>query len=146
MGADDWDFREPHLITLFVEPADIDAYDHVNNSIYLAWFDRAAWSHSATLGITTDRCLRLRRGMAAHRTEIDYDRAAVLGDEVSVATWIAASDGRLRVTRRFVVTRVADGVRLARALTEYVCINLDTGRAVRMPEPFVKAYIVTQQG
>src|SRR5690348_15293400 len=36
-----WDFPAPHVVTLEVLPADIDAYDHVNNSIYLAWFDRA---------------------------------------------------------------------------------------------------------
>src|SRR5689334_6465833 len=40
-----WDFPAPHVVTLEVLPADIDAYDHVNNAVYLAWFDRAAWSH-----------------------------------------------------------------------------------------------------
>ena len=143
MSADDWDFPAPHVITLAVEPGDIDAYDHVNNSVYLAWFDRAAWSHSATLGITTDRCVALRRGMAAHRTEIDYERAAVLGDQVEVATWSAATDRKLRVTRRFVVRRISDGTRLACATTDYVCINLDSGRATRMPELFTEAYVPT---
>jgi len=144
MEADDWDFPAAHVIALAVGPGDIDAYDHVNNSVYLAWFDRAAWSHSAALGVTTDRCVALRRGMAAHRTEIDYERAAVLGDEVQVSTWIVASDQKLRVTRRFVVHRTSDGTRLARATTDYVCINLDTGRAARMPELFTAAYVLTR--
>jgi acyl-CoA thioester hydrolase len=144
MTADAWDFPAAHVITLAVEPGDIDAYDHVNNSVYLAWFDRAAWSHSAALGVTTDRCVALRRGMAAHRTEIDFDRAAVLGDQVQVATWITASDRKLRVTRRFVVRRVSDNALLARATTDYVCINLDTGRATRMPELFSDAYVLTR--
>ncbi|HEX4648557.1 MAG TPA: hypothetical protein VH111_07010, partial [Steroidobacteraceae bacterium] len=73
----------------------------------------------------------------------DFARAALAGDRVRVATWIADSDGRLRVGRRFQVVRAADGVTLARARTEYVCINLDSGRAVRMPELFARAYGVT---
>lgn len=133
----------PHVIELAVEPADIDAYDHVNNAVYLTWLDRAAWSHSAALGIPLERCVRLRRGMAALRTEIDFVRAALRDERVAVATWIAATDGRLRVERRFEVARATDGVRLARARTEYVCINLDSGRAVRMPPEFAQAYVLT---
>lgn len=143
MAADDWAFPAAHVITLAVSPGDIDAYDHVNNSVYLAWLDRAAWSHSAALGVTTDDCIEIRRGMAACRTEIEFERAAVLGDEVQVATWISASDRKLRVTRRFTVHRRSDGARLARATTDYACINLDTGRATRMPEAFTQAYVPT---
>ena len=138
-----FDHPRPHIIGLAVEPADIDAYDHVNNAVYLTWLDRAAWSHSATLGVPLERCLGMRRGMAALRTEIDYLCAAVRGDTVQVATWIARSDGRLRCERRFQVVRPADGRTLARAMTEYVCINLDSGRAARMPALFVRAYVVT---
>jgi acyl-CoA thioester hydrolase len=139
-----WDFPAPHVVTLEVLPADIDAYDHVNNSVYLAWLDRAAWSHSAALGISLDECVAtLRRGMAAHRTEIDYVRAAVLGDHVLVGTWITEADAKLRVQRRFQVRRAADGETLARARTDYVCINLDSGRAARMPESFQRAYVLT---
>jgi acyl-CoA thioester hydrolase len=138
-------FEHPaaHVIELGVEAADIDAYDHVNNAVYLTWLDRAAWSHSAALGVPLERCLGVRRGMAALRTEIDFVRAALRGDRVRVATWIAGSNGRLRVERRFQVVRAADDATLARARTEYVCINLDTGRAVRMPELFARAYVVS---
>lgn len=138
-----YDHPAPHVIELEVGAQDIDAYDHVNNAVYLTWLDRAAWSHSAALGIPLEQCLEVRRGMAALRTEIDFARAALAGDRVRVATWIAESDGRLRVGRRFQVVRAADGVTLARARTEYVCINLDSGRAARMPELFTRAYVVT---
>ena len=134
----------PHVIELEVEAQDIDAYGHVNNAVYLTWLDRAAWSHSAALGVPLERCVTLRRGMAALRTEIDFVRASLLGDRVRVATWIADSNGRLRVARRFQVVRAADEATLARARTEYVCLNLDSGRAVRMPELFARAYVVTR--
>jgi acyl-CoA thioester hydrolase len=142
-SAAGWDHPNPHLVMVEVVAADIDAYNHVNNSVYLSWFDKAAWSHSEALGISLEECVRIRRGMAAHRAEIDYQRAAVLGDQVCVATWIVSTDSRLRVERRFQVRRASNGETLARARTDYVCINLDSGRACRMPESFAEAYVVT---
>jgi acyl-CoA thioester hydrolase len=139
----DFDHPAPHVIELTVRPEDIDEYDHVNNAVYLTWLDRAAWSHSAALGVPLEQCLALRRGMAAQRIEIDYLRAAMAGDRVRAATWIVSADGRLRAERRFQIRRPSDGATLARARIDYVCINLDTGRAVRMPETFARAYVVT---
>jgi len=140
MPVVEWDLANQHVLEIEVTAADIDAYHHVNNAVYLSWFDRAAWSHSAQLGIPLDQCIRMRRGMAAHRTEIDYLRGALLGDCVRVGTWIVDTDGKLRVQRRFQVRRAPEGETLARARTDYVCINLDTGRAARMPELFTRHY------
>jgi acyl-CoA thioester hydrolase len=138
-----FDHPAPHVIELGVEQSDIDAYGHVNNAVYLTWLDRAAWSHSAALGAPLERCLALRRGMAAQRIEIDFLRAAMMGDRVRAATWIVSADGRLRAERRFQIVRPADGETLARARVDYVCINLDSGRAARMPQLFARAYVVT---
>ena len=137
------DFPTAHVIGLQVQPADVDAYEHVNNAVYLPWLDRVAGSHSAALGVPLESCLALRRGMAAQRIEIDYLRAAVRDDRIQAATWIVGADGRLRAERRFQIRRVPDGATLARARVDYVCINLDSGRAARMPEMFARAYIVT---
>ena len=138
-----FDFPAAHVIELEVQPADIDFYHHVNNAVYLTWLDRAAWSHSASLGVPLAQCLSMRRGMAAQRIEIDYLRAALRGDRIQAATWIVSADGRLRAERRFQIKRMADGATLARARIDYVCINLDSGRAVRMPELFARAYVAT---
>jgi acyl-CoA thioester hydrolase len=138
-----FDHPAPHVVELAVQPEDIDAYQHVNNAVYLTWLDRAAWSHSAALGVPLGQCVALRRGMAAQRVEIEYLRAAVRDDVVQAATWIVSTDGRLRAERRFQVRRLADGETLARARIDYVCINLDSGRAARMPEIFARAYLVT---
>ena len=139
----DWDFATPHLVSVDVRTDDIDAYGHVNNAVYLRWLDVAAWSHSAALGLSIEACTRLRRGMAALRIEIDYLRAAMPGDRVTVATWIADSDRKLRVTRRFQLRHASDGGTLARATTQYVCLNLDNGRATRMPSEFSAAYLAS---
>ena len=81
--------------------------------------------------------------MAAQRIEIDYLRAARAGDRVRVATWIVSATRGCASTRRFQVRRAPTAPTLARARIDYVCINLDTGRAARMPESFARAYVPT---
>jgi acyl-CoA thioester hydrolase len=141
--SEEWELARPHVVLIDVDDADIDEYGHVNNAVYLRWLDRAAWSHSASLGVSVADCTRLRRGMAALRIEIDYVRAALPRERVAVATWIVASDQKLRVTRRFQIRRASDNGTLARATTVYVCLNLDSGRAIRMPPEFKAAYIAS---
>jgi acyl-CoA thioester hydrolase len=119
---------------------EIDEYAHVNNAVYLQWLDRIAWTHSAKLGMTLEDCLALRRGMAVRHTRIDYLEAAVVGDELLLATWLVACDGRLRCTRRFEIMRSSDKKRVADAEIEYFCLNLDTGKPCRFPPEFVKFY------
>jgi acyl-CoA thioester hydrolase len=141
-----FDLPTPHVVELTVRPQDIDAYGHVNNAVYLSWLDRAAWSHSAALGVPLEHCLTVRRGMAARRIEIEYLRAARAGERVQAATWIVSADARLRAERRFQIVRAPEGETLARARVDYVCINLDSGRAARMPPLFARAYVVSTPG
>jgi acyl-CoA thioester hydrolase len=140
-GDPSWDLPHPHSVRLAVARADIDAYGHVNNSVYMSWFDRAAWEHSAALGLPIEKCLQLDRGMAVLRSVIAYLKPAVLGDRIEAATWVLPSDGRLRVRRRFQVRRAADAATLARAEIEYACIQLSTGRPTRWPPEFRERYV-----
>ena len=136
--------RLPMAFTLAhcVAPEEIDEYAHVNNAVYLQWLDRVAWTHSAKLGMTLESCLALRRGMAVRHTRIDYLEAAVAGDDLLLATWLVACDGRLRCTRRFEIVRMSDKKRVAEAEIDYFCLNLDSGKPCRFPADFVRCYIV----
>jgi acyl-CoA thioester hydrolase len=139
--ANEFDLPRPHIIDLEVGAADIDAYNHVNNAVYVTWCDRIAWDHSAALGLPIERCLEIDRGMAVVRTVIQYLRPALLGDVVHVATWIVPVDSRLRVRRRFQIVRLADESTLARAEIEYACIELSSGRPMRWPPEFRERYV-----
>ena len=141
----DWDLPAPYLALLAVVPADIDAYDHVNNAVYVTWFDRAAWEHSAALGLPLEKCLQLDRGMAILRSVIAYLRPAVLGDTIHVATWLLPADGKLRVRRRFQARREAGGATLVRAEIEYACIELSSGRPTRWPPEFRERYVALDE-
>jgi acyl-CoA thioester hydrolase len=140
-ASPDWDLPTPYLAMLAVAAADIDAYDHVNNAVYMTWFDRAAWQHSAALGLPIEKCLEMDKGMAVLRSTIAYLRPALLGDIIHVATWLLPAEGKLRVRRRFQVRRNADSETLARAEIEYACIELSTGRPARWPPEFRERYV-----
>lgn len=135
-------FRLPSAFvgTHRVVAAEIDEYDHVNNTVYLQWLDRVAWAHSADLGLPLARCVAMRRGMAVRHTRVDYLQAALLGDALLLGTWIVASDGRLRCTRRFDILRAADGERVLEAEIDFFSLNLDTGKPCRFPAEFTECY------
>jgi acyl-CoA thioester hydrolase len=136
-----FDLPNPHCLELSVTIGDIDAYQHVNNSVYVTWCDRIAWDHSSALGLPIEKCLELDRGMAVVRTSIVYIRPALPRDRVTLATWIVPADSRLRVRRRFQILRTVDGTTLARAEIEYACIELSTGRPTRWPAEFRAGYV-----
>jgi acyl-CoA thioester hydrolase len=140
-----WDLPAPHTITLEVTEADIDAYNHVNNSVYMNWFDRVAWAHSAAVGLPIERCLALDRGMVVLRSVIAYPRPAFRDDAVRIATWLVPGSRRIRISRRFQVVREADGATLARAEIEYACVELSSGRPSRWPAEFTECYTLRDE-
>ncbi len=141
MNGPRWDLPAPFIAAVQVSREDIDAYNHVNNAVYMNWFDRAAWAHSAALDLPIETCLQLDRGMAVLRSVIAYLRPALMGDTVGVATWLLPGDGRLRIRRRFQVRRAADAVTLVRAEIDYACIELSSGRPARWPPQFRERYV-----
>lgn len=135
-----WDAPEPFTLPLSVGADDIDGLGHANNAVYVAWLERCAWRHSQQLGLDLAEYRRLDRAMAVVRHEIDYLAAAYEGDELLMATWIVDWDEKIRMSRRFQLVRPADGVTVLRAQTTFVCIELSSGKAKRMPAPFLEGY------
>ncbi len=136
----DWDLPDPFAIEVRAGAETIDSYGHVNNTVYLGWLEQCAWAHSDAVGLSEARCLEMQRGMAVRTLRADYLAACYEGDEIAVANWLIANDGRLRATRRFqVINRTRRQVAF-RAEVLYVCMNLQTGRPVRMPAEFLEAY------
>ena len=135
-----FDLPLPYVHRVAATNADIDAYGHVNNSVYLRWLDEAAWAHSSALGVTPQHCVGARRGVVVWRSQLHYLAPAFAGDALEVGTWLVYEDGRLRVDRRFQVRRPRDGRTLLRGLIHYVCADLDCGRPRRMPAGYAERY------
>jgi acyl-CoA thioester hydrolase len=138
----EWDLPEPFTIEVVVGADSIDSYGHVNNTVYLGWLEQCAWAHSAVVGFPEEKCLEMGRGMAVRRVDIEYLAACFEGDRVRIGNWIVANDGRLRATRQFQVINTTREQVALRGSIFYVCMNLATGRPVRMPAGFVEAYRV----
>ncbi|HEX7374156.1 MAG TPA: thioesterase family protein [Steroidobacteraceae bacterium] len=141
---DGWDLPNPFIHARVAEHAEIDGYGHVNNAVYVVWLDDCAWAHSIHRGISPEMCRALNRGMAVWRTQLNYLKAALEGDEIEVGTWPVYNDQKLRIDRRFQIRRKADGETLVRALIHYVCIDLQSGRAKRMPPEFTRYYVASE--
>lgn len=139
----EWDHLQPFVLPVTVAADDIDSYGHVNNAVYIRWLADCAWAHSAAVGLPEETCVALRRGMAVRSIHVDLLAAAYLGDELLVADWVTSNDRRLRATRTYQIVNPARNVTLLRGHIDYVCINLDTGRATRMPPEFLERYEVT---
>lgn len=141
-----WDFPKPFTIAVQPEAGDIDALNHTNNAVYVRWCAAASWRHSEELGLSADDCRRLDRGMAVHRAEYDYLRPAVLGDELTLGTWLLSNGSQVRLERRLQLVRNRDRATLLRARWELVCIQISSGRPSRMPSEFTHTYLADRVG
>lgn len=140
--SEPWDHPNPHIIEVRVSADDIDVMGHTNNVVYLGWLEKIAWDHSCALGVDWSVYQRLNRAMVARRHELDYLAASHEGETIRIGTWIT-EPGKLGIKRRYQLVRANDNRTVMRALTQWVCIRLDTGRPCRMPETFVRAYQAT---
>ena len=138
-----WDYPEPFFIEMTATKADLDSYEHVNNVVYIRWLESCAWAHSAAVGLPEAQCVAMARGMAVRTINVDYLVACYEGDRLLIGNWISANDGKLRVTRRYQILNPVSGVTVLRGHVDFVCMNLERGRPVKMPAEFLEAYQVT---
>ena len=95
------------------------------------------------LGLNFDAYKSLGKGMVVRHHDMDYFAPSFLGETIWIATWITGNDKRLRLRRRFQMVNAHTGTTLLRGLSDFVCINIESGKASRMPKEFVSAYKLT---
>ena len=136
-----WDY--PHPFTLPAQPqaTDIDGLNHTNNAVYVQWCEKVGWAHSEALGLSLADYRRLDRAMAIRRGEYDYLLPTTQHEELTLATWLTASDGKLTMERRFQLVRNVDQITVLRGRWDLVCIELGSGRVRRMPPEFCQVYL-----
>jgi acyl-CoA thioester hydrolase len=141
-----WDLPQPFTMPVAPGSADIDGLNHTNNAVYLRWCEQVAWAHSEALGLSLADYRRLDRAMTIRRGEYDYLLPTALGDALTIATWLVASDGKLTMERRFQLVRDRDQATVLRGRWELVCIEIGSGRPRRMPPEFCQAYLAAVVG
>lgn len=107
----------------------IDDYGHVNNVIYVQWMQDAAIRHGeATPGYK----LAENTGWFAREHRIEYLAPAFVDEEIEVRTWLAEAK-RSRAHRRYEFIRRADGKLIAKGETQWIHVDLTTGRPIQIP-------------
>ncbi len=89
-----WDCAHPFTLPALPRADDIDGVNHTNNAVYVQWCEKIGWAHSEALGLSLADYQRLDRAMAIRRGEYDYLLPTALHDELTLATWLTASDGK----------------------------------------------------
>jgi acyl-CoA thioester hydrolase len=116
--------------------ADIDELGHVNNAVYVRWIQNVATAHWQAVARPEDRD---RFVWVVSRHEIDYLRATLQGETVTLTTWVGTPKGAR--FDRFVEISGADGRVRVRALTIWALIDTMTGRAIRVPAELAAPFL-----
>ena len=135
-----WQCTPQFVGKLTVQPEHLDEFEHTNNTIYLVWMQAIAALHSAQLGLTFQDFVELGYGCVARQHHLEYKRPTFAGDTLWVATWISHNEGKADMTRQYQFVRESDQATVMQGHTQWVCIDMKTGRPKKQPPRFVEAY------
>jgi len=116
----------PFEISITVTTQDIDELNHVNNVVYLQWVQDIANQHWNALKEGHDTSEYV---WVVLRHELDYSGQAVLGDVVTVKTWVGETAGIKSVRH---VEFYKDDKLLVKAKTFWCLVDSKTLRPKRI--------------
>jgi acyl-CoA thioester hydrolase len=124
---------------IVVGDADIDFVGHASNISVVRWVQETALAHSSAVGLDIDAYKRIGAIFVVVRHEVDYLRAAFLGDTLEGRTWVPRVM-TAKVFRSTEFTRKADGQVVAKGVTTWAFMEIATGRPLRIPQPVRTAF------
>jgi acyl-CoA thioester hydrolase len=110
---------------------DMDIYNHVNNAVYLSYFEEARIAFMTAIGLR-GLYTRQRSTILAHAS-VDYKSPAKFGDTLD----IEVTTGEIRNSSYellYRVTRRPDTALIAAGKTVQVCFNFELNAPTRLPE------------
>ena len=129
----------PHVHTSRFEARsyEIDSYRHLNNGVYLAWFEHARLQYLQSLGFSYDLFADRRQWIVVARTEVDFRQALHAGDVVELSTEVMAL-GRSSVRFRQQMRRLQEGRPADPPACEAqtVMVFSADGRSIPIPDDF----------
>lgn len=120
-----------------VRSYEVDSYSHLNNGVFVSWFEQGRLDYLESLGFSYDGFARRKEWFVVARTEVDFRRPLVAGDEVRMSTEVVRW-GRSSVRFRQVMTAVdrGDDEGPAAEATTVMVFHGEDGRSVSIPEDF----------
>jgi acyl-CoA thioester hydrolase len=126
-----------------VDAAAIDANGHVNNVEFVRWMQDAAVRHADAAGCTA-ATKAAGATWVARSHHVEYLKPAFVGDRVRVLTWVA--DFRRAFShRRYRFLRASDGTVLSKGETDWVYVDVSSGRPKSVPDDIKAMFDVAPQ-
>ncbi|MFZ2642118.1 MAG: acyl-CoA thioesterase [Verrucomicrobiia bacterium] len=127
-----------------VLPASVDENGHVNNVEYVKWMQDVAVMHSDSVGCTA-ATKEAGATWVARSHRIEYLRPAFAGDRVVALTWVC-NFRKVRSSRRYKFLRSIDDTVLAEGETDWVFVEVNTGRPRSVPESVSSLFKLIPEG
>jgi len=116
---------------------DTDCGGVVSNIAYLRFVEIARTLLAEELGLALTEMAENRRYPVVVRTEIDYRRAAKLGDQLVIEGWLDRVE-RVRFWCAFQITRPKDNTLIAQCRQMLALIEMPEGKLLCLPEHWEK--------
>ncbi|HEX8938371.1 MAG TPA: acyl-CoA thioesterase [Sphingomicrobium sp.] len=127
-------------LSLTALPGHIDELGHVNNAVWVQWMEQVAVAHWRSVATKTHQEDYF---WVVVRHEIDYLRAAFVGDVISARTWVGEAPKGARFDR-YVEFTGADGRICVRSRTDWAIIDKVLGRPIRVPSEVVAPFLTAE--
>jgi len=116
----------------------VDQNGHVNNVVYVQWMQDVAVLHFEAAG-GNPAMEAAGATWVARSHHIEYLKPLFAGEVVIALTWVE-SLRRVRSLRRYQFLRKSDDVLLARGETDWVFVDIDSGRPRTIPDELIKKW------
>jgi YbgC/YbaW family acyl-CoA thioester hydrolase len=124
---------------------DTDCGGVVSNISYLRFIEIARTRLAEELGLRLGQMAETRQYPVVVRTEIDYRRAAKLGDRLVVDGWLEKIE-RIRFWCAFRIVRSQDNELIAECRQMLALIEMPEGKLLRLPESWEKYRDISPDG
>lgn len=123
--------------TIIISASAIDENGHVNNVVYVQWMQDLALEHYASIG-----------GIAAQgpdstwvirKHSVEYFLPAFADEEIEARTWVEDLR-KVRSLRMYEFVRKSDGKVLVKGETDWVFMDVKTGRVKAIPAEVEKIF------
>jgi len=118
-----------HIRTFRIRHHECDTYGRVHAPVFMRYAQESAFDATAAAGYDHKRYEELDRLWLIRETDIEYLHPLRYGDAVQVKTWVV-DFRRVRSVRAYEFRHVGSGELVARAFTDWVYLELSTGRPV----------------
>ena len=118
-------------------PGHIDELGHVNNAVWVQWIQEVALAHWYSVADPEHQAAYI---WVVVRHEIDYLRAATVGEVLTGRTWVGEAPKGARFDRHMEFLGT-DGKAKVRAVTQWAIIDQASGRPIRVPPHVIAPFM-----